>query len=81
MLWHYGSYTNATVAFNADTNNVPVSILTSAQWFVSECTNLVLVAVNRRVGAYDQLKKQALIEAYSTNSTKRAQIDAIVASP
>jgi hypothetical protein len=81
MLWHYGSYTNATVAFNADTNNVPVSILTSAQWFVSEGTNLVLAAVNRKVVIYEQTRKQALIDVISTNSVKRAQIEAILNAP
>jgi hypothetical protein len=81
MLWHWGNYTNATSVFNSDTNNTPVPILTSTQWFVSEGTNLVLTAVNRKVSVYDQTRRQAMIDVIATNAVKRAQIEAIVNAP
>ena len=78
MTWHWQNYTNATAIFNANTNNTPVPILAKAPWFVSECTNLVLNAVNRKVAIYSQNQKELLIQAYTTDPAKKLQIDAIV---
>ena len=81
MTWFWQNNTNDTAIFNANTNNVPVPILAKVPWFVSECTNLVLNAVNRKTAIYAQNQKQLLIDAYTTNATKRAQIDTIVNAP
>jgi hypothetical protein len=81
MTWFWQNYTNATAAFNADTNNTPVSVLTKTQWFVFECTNLVHAAVGRKTAVYQQQMQQALVTVWNTNPTKKAQIEAILNSP
>ena len=81
MTWHWGNYTNATAAFNSDTNNTPVPVLTKSQWFVSECTNLVLNAVSRKTTVYQQNQQSILIGIWNSNPTKKAQIEAILAAP
>jgi hypothetical protein len=84
MTWHWQIYTNQMWLASLDPGNVPPVVnapLNKAQWFISESTNLVFRAIDRKTAIFNQDQAARLKGIWETNTLKRLQIEAILIAP
>jgi hypothetical protein len=84
MTWHWQIYTNQMWLASLNTNVPPFVVnnpLNKSQWFISESTNLVLRAIDRKTAIYNQDQEARLKGIWETNLLKRLQIEAILVAP